>query len=90
MQSVLGGRTERTSGKRVVTKGKFLFTTLEIYEGVKDAEKRTHERKKKAPRKGHKSQVIELSSSEDEDDVLGESFERASSEIGSCIEVAGS
>jgi len=75
MRRVLGARAQWTSGKRVVTKDQFLFSTPEIYQGVKDAEKQTMERKIKVPRKGHKLQAIELPSSEDEDDIPRESFE---------------
>ena len=51
MKGVIGKRTERASGKRVVLKGKFVVSTEEVYEGLRQAEEKIM---KKTTKRGQK------------------------------------
>ena len=51
LKGVVSKRTERASGKRVVLKGKFIVSTEEVYEGLRQAEEKT---KKKTTKRGQK------------------------------------
>lgn len=51
LKGIVSKWTERASGKWVVLKGKFVVSTEEIYEGLRQAEEKT---KKKEPKWGRK------------------------------------
>ena len=51
LKSLVGKRTERASEKRVVLKRKFIMSTEEVYEGLRQAEEKT---KKKTTKRRQK------------------------------------
>jgi len=91
MESVLGARKQRGSGKRVVVKDQFIYTTSEILQGLEDAETATQERKKKASKKAPQRRRVAtpniLSSSDNADDQSDEDWDQRNAEIRDCIEV---
>jgi len=91
METVMGRRKERASGKRVILKDHFVYTKPEILERLKAAEKATKERKKKrptrAPKKGKVASSEVESTQEDMDDQLDDESDEGDREIMSEIEV---
>jgi hypothetical protein len=51
LKGLVGKRTERASGKRVVLKGKFIVSTEEVYEGLRQAEEKTKKKTMKRRQK---------------------------------------
>ena len=91
MHAVLSARKERVKGKRVVVKGKFVFTTTEIYDGIAAAEAETetrHNTRGKTIRKWKAHPVDDMEMAEDEDDALEVEMEAETPDIQDCIEVA--
>ena len=72
METVMSGRKERASGKRVILKDHFVYIKPEILEHLKAAEKATKEWKRKrpttAPRKCKAASLEVESTLEDTDD----------------------
>jgi len=91
VESVLGARKRHESGKRLVLKDQVVYTLPEILQGVKDAERLTAARKKKAPKRiNQRRRVVTaevVSSSEDSEDQSEEELEQAGVKMRRCIRV---
>ena len=91
MHAVLSARKEQVKGKQVVVKGKFVFTTTEIYDGIAAAEAETemrHNTRGRTIRKRKARPVVDTEMAEDEDDALEVEMEAETPDIQDCIEVA--
>ena len=91
METVIGARKKRTSGKRVMLKDQIVYTKPEVLKTLKDLERATKKQKKKRSIRAHKkgkvaSPEVELTL-EDTDDPSDDESKEDNREIMSEIEV---
>jgi hypothetical protein len=84
LKQLINKRKERTSGKRLILKGKFIVSTEEVHRQLLEAEKATKERKNK--KRKTKRQRARIDVDTDAEDIE-ESAEHELPEIDECIEV---
>jgi hypothetical protein len=90
MESVMGKRKERASGKRLILRDKFVYTQPETLELLKAAERETKKRKKKGCTGSRKRKVPRYevqSTSDDTDSQVDDEGNQSELSIMSEIEV---